>query len=597
MGLMESILLLLAGCGVFMTGMKLMSDGLERSAGKGMRKLFGRISNNRFAGVGIGAGVTAIIQSSSATTVMVIGFVNAGIMTLFQATSIIMGANIGTTVTGIIISFSAFDISWYAMALTLVGVLIMMFTKSDTAKKIGGVLTGLGLIFVGLELMGNSLKGNEQISAAFSFLFQKIDFPLFLIFFGVIFTALIQSSSAATGLIITMVAEGVLPMNQALFVVLGTNIGTCITAIIAAVGASNNAKRAALIHLTFNVIGTTMFAAFLWIFSKYIIIALSFFIPTPAMQIAWFHVFFNLITTGILLPFIRPLTKFAELVIKDKGTDENVLKLYYIDDRILHTPPIAVAQVLKEVTNMADIAKDNLGRAFKALINSDISEKDKIFKEEEKLNFINKGIARYLIKMASLNLSTSDDKLIGSLHHVISDIERIGDHAENFSEYAADMIDNKISFSTEAVEELTNMYCKVHDMFTKSMSVFESRDTTRFKEISDIENEIDLLKRQLGNNHIIRLNSGNCTVESGTHFYAVISALERVADHLTNVTFSIRSPSGSQREAMAKIAKEKKVAPKKTPTVIEKTKEADKKAHKETDKKSEKKDSNNKPKN
>lgn len=555
MNVIESILMLLAGSGVFMTGMKLMSDGLERSAGPGMRKLFGKISNNRFAGVGVGAAVTAIIQSSAATTVMVIGFVNAGIMTLFQATSIIMGANIGTTVTGILISLSAFNVSMYAMALSLVGVFFMMFSRKDVLKKIGSILCGLGLIFVGLWMMSQSFR-NEQISNVFYNLFTSIKFPLLLILFGMVFTALIQSSSAATGLIITMVGEGVLPMDLALFIVLGTNIGTCVTAILASMGATTNAKRAAFIHLTFNLIGTIIFTAFLWIFRAFVVRALQAVIPDVRMQIAWFHVCFNVITTLLLVPFIRPLTRLATFVIRGKKGAADELKLQYIDDRILHTPPIAVAQVLKEVSNMASLARDNLECGFEAVISGDIGKREHVRLEEDRINFINKGVARYLIKMSGLNLPYSDEKLVGSLHHVISDIERIGDHAEDFMEQAEQMQESGFAFSEEALKELRDMYDVVREMFDKSIYVFENRDTDRLPEISELENQVDMFKKLLSNNHILRLNSGQCTVESGTHFNAIITALERIADHLTNVAFSIRSPSGSQVEAMQKIAKE-----------------------------------------
>lgn len=540
--IIASILMLLSGCGVFMTGMKLMSDGLERSAGKGMRKLFGKISNNRFAGIGVGAGVTAIVQSSSATSVMVIGFVNAGVMTLFQATSIIMGANIGTTVTGILISLSAFNITAYASALSLVGVLIMMFAKNDTLKKIGGVMCGLGLIFVGLGLMSSAFQNSEVILSAFRSLFEIVDFPIFLILIGLSFTALVQSSSAATGLIIVMVGEGVISINTALFIVLGTNIGTCITALLASIGASTNAKRTALIHLMFNVVGTMMFTIFLWIFSKQVVQLLEFLIVSRQMQIAWFHVGFNVITTLLLVPFIKQLTMIAEHVIKDKKSDDDRLHLYYIDDRILHTPPIAVAQVLKEVLNMSEIAKANMQLAMDAVLTLDISNREKIRKDEERINFINRGVARYLIKMASLSLPRSDEKLVGSLHHVISDIERIGDHAENFLEEAEDMIENSINFSDDALAELRSMFNKVNSMFNICMDVFEKRDEQKLKTIAELEEDIDLQNRLLGNNHIMRLNNGNCTVESGTYFYSMITALERIADHLTNIAFSIKPP-------------------------------------------------------
>lgn len=556
MEIVQSILTLLAGCGVFMTGMKLMGDALERSAGQGMRRLFGRISGNRFAGIGVGAAVTAIIQSSSATSVMVIGFVNAGLMTLFQATAIIMGANIGTTVTGILVSLSAFDIGLYLAALALIGVFIMMFGKRDYLKRIGGILCGLGLIFVGLDFMSSAFKGDNALSRAFTQLFSTISFPLLLIIFGAVFTAIIQSSSAATGLIITMVGQDVLMLRYALFIVLGSNIGTCITAILASIGASTNAKRTAFIHLAFNVIGTIVFAAFMWIFSDAVVGALTKLIPSPQMQVAWFHVIFNVVTTLLLVPFIKQLTRFAEFVIKDKKDDGDALKLSYIDDRILQTPPIAVAQVLKEIGDMGRLARENLDRAMNAVLNLDLSEKEKILKTEEKINFINKGVARYLIKVSALSLSKTDEKTVGSLHHVIGDLERIGDHAENFIEQAEEMKENNVEFSSDARDELVTMYSRVTEMFDLSMSVFEKRDTVRLKDVSALEAQVDVLKKLFGNSHIMRLNNGNCTVESGTYFYAMITALERIADHLTNVAFSIRSPSGSQVEAMQKLAAE-----------------------------------------
>ena len=554
MNLFASIMLLLAGSGVFMAGMKFMSDGLESSAGKGIRKLFGKISDNRLASIGIGAGVTALIQSSAATTVMVIGFVNAGIMTLFQATAIIMGANIGTTVTGLLVSFSSLNIGTYVSAFALIGVIMSMFAKNKTVKNVGGVVCGLGLIFVGLDLMSGALHGNEQIRGAFSNLFSSISFPLLLILFGALFTALIQSSSAATGLIITLVAQRVLPVGSALYIVLGTNIGTCITAIIASVGASINAKRAALIHLTFNLLGTILFALLLIFLNKYFVLILEKMAPgAPAIQIAYFHILFNVFTTLVLLPFIKQLTWFATKVIRDKENSEEVLKLYYIDDRILHTPPIAVAQVLKEVLNMSSLARQNLDRAMEALYSMDLSEKERILLNEQKINFINKGVARYLVKMASLSLSTTDEKLVGSLHHVISDIERIGDYAENFIEEAEQMSESGVEFTAPAIGELKEMHAKVDEMYDKAIRTFEYRELSGLAVVDDLENQIDEMKIVFEHTHIERLNAGECSVESGSYFYAIISALERIADHLINIAYSIRAQGTKNVNSMNKI--------------------------------------------
>lgn len=545
MAIFNSILMLLAGCGVFMAGMKMMSDGLERSAGKGMKRLFSRISDNRFAGVGVGAAVTAIIQSSSATSVMVIGFVNAGIMTLTQATAIIMGANIGTTVTGIIISFSAFNVSLYASVLAFVGVM-MMFFKNDSVKKAGGVLCGLGLLFVGLDAMSGAF-GNSEIKNMFGNMFAAIEFPLLLILVGTLFTALIQSSSAATGLLIIMVGQGALSVGNALFIVLGTNIGTCITAVIASVGATTNAKRTALIHLLFNLAGTIVFTVVLWLLGPYVVGLLSSVFSNPQMQIAWFHVAFNIITTAMLLPFIKQLVKLAKLIIKDKPKpEERIYQLKYIDDRLLHTPPIAVAQVQKEILFMAELAKENLSLSVNALITRDYVNKDKVAENEARINHTYHAIARYLIKLASLSLSESDEKLIGAYHHVISDIERIGDHSENFLEQAEEMEKENVDFSEAAVAELAQMYNKVDNMFDLSVHAFSHRDYIVLERIASIEEEVDAMKDSLGASHIERLNSGDCAVERGTYFFAAISGLERIADHLINIAFSIKNPTGSQ---------------------------------------------------
>ncbi len=553
-----SVLSLIAGIGVFMFGMKFMSDGLERSAGNSLKKLLGKITNNRFAGVGIGAAATGIIQSSAATTVMVMGFVNAGLMTLTQAAAIIMGANIGTTVTGIIASLSAFPVMEIFGVLVFFGAAMVMFSKKEKYKHIGFILGGLGLVFVGLDLMSGAFK-NQTISDTMTKAFTSINFPLLLILVGIVFTALIQSSSAVTGILVTMVGAGALPLECALFIVLGSNIGTCVTALLASIGASVNAKRVAVIHLTYNVVGTIVFTAVIWPLSDKIVWLFQTMFPRPQFQVAMFHVFFNVITTVMLLPFISFLVKFAEFCIKDRrGGDDEVPHMYYIDDRFLQTPPIAVAQVKREVDHMGDMAKTNLKRAMSAVLTLDVSERDKVLKDEQRINFINKGVAKYLIKLSSHDLSRSDEKLVGSLHHVVSDIERIADHAENFMEDAQAMIDADCAFTGDALDELEDMYDKVMEMFDEAMLIFENNDVAKLNDFSAREQEIDITKRLLGNNHIARLNAGGCSVESGTHFYSIISALERIADHLTNIAFSIKSPSGSQREAMEKIAEEQR---------------------------------------
>ena len=555
-----SILSLIAGIGVFMFGMKFMSDGLERSAGKGMRRLLGRITNNRFAGVGIGAAVTGIIQSSAATTVMVMGFVNAGLMTLAQATAIIMGANIGTTVTGFLVSLSAVGSTFTAVLgiFVFVGAFMVLFLKKEKYKRIGSILGGLGMIFIGLELMSGAF-GQGALSDAMIDVFTSINFPLLLILVGFAFTALIQSSSAVTGILVTMIGASALPLDCAMFIVLGTNIGSCVTALIAAIGADTNAKRVAVIHLTDNIVGTIIFTAVIWPLSDKVVALFQTCFPQPQLQVAMFHFFFNLITTAILLPFIKLIVRFAEFVVRDKrGSKDEAPHMYYIDDRFLQTPPIAVAQVKREVDHMGEMAKSNLKRAMTAVLTSDLGEREAVLKDEERINYINKGVAKYLIKLSSQSLSRTDEKFVGSLFHVINDMERIADYAKNFFDDISEMVENDCAFTQQALDELEDMYAKVMAMFDSAMYIFANNAVGKLNELAEREREIDMTKRLLGNNHIARLNAGGCSVEGGTHFYSMISALERIADHLTIIAFSIKSPAGSQREAMEKIAEEQR---------------------------------------
>lgn len=541
-----SILTLLAGCGVFIAGMNMMSDGLERSAGGGMKKLLGKLSNNRFAGVGVGMAVTAIIQSSSATSVMVIGFVNAGIMTLMQATAIIMGANIGTTVTGLIVSLSAFDVSLYASVLAFIGVM-MTFIKKEKVKIIGSTLCGLGLLFVGLDAMSGAFN-NAEIKNFFEDLLASINFPLLLILVGALFTALIQSSSAATGLIIIMVGQGVIPVENALFIVLGSNIGTCITAILASIGASTNAKRTAFIHLMFNVIGTIIFTIILWIFTKPIVNALAG-ISNTQMQIAWFHVIFNVTTTILLLPFIKYLVKFATFVIKDKkvkAKDKDAPKLKFIDELLLSTPAIALMQVQKEIEYMASLSKQNLEKSYVVLTSQDDSKKDEILKTEENIDFSNNAITKYLIKL-SPNLEASDETRVAGFFHVINDVERLGDHAENFYEIGAQMKEAGLQFSETAQNEIKNMVEKTTEMFDIALNVFTTRNTTKLARLTELEKKVDLMKKDYTASHFNRLATGDCQVEVGAYFFSTISGLERIADHLINVGYSVLNPTGSQK--------------------------------------------------
>lgn len=545
MNLIQNIIALLAGCGVFIVGMSMLSDGLEKSAGSGLKKLLGKISNNRFAGIGVGASITALIQSSSATSVMVIGFVNAGIMSLTQATAIIMGANIGTTVTGLIVSLSALDVSLYATLLSFVGIM-MTFTKNQKIKNLGTIICGFGLLFVGLELMGDAFN-NDQIKNLFSSIFASINFPLLLIICGVLFTALIQSSSAATGLIIVMVGSKAISVESALFVILGSNIGTCITAILASIGATTNAKRTAFIHFLFNFIGTIVFTIILWLFSDSIVSLLNKLFGNPQMQIAWFHVIFNVTTTLLLVGFINQLVKLSNIIIKDIEADEEKYQLKYIDNLFLVTPSVALMQVKKEIEYMASIAKENLNRAFLELKFQSGDNVKSINKTEELIDFTNNQLTKYLIKLSSL-VDYKEEKIIGSYFHVINDIERIGDHAINLLDMSIKMRGEDLIFSSKALEELDDMYQKLSQMYDIALDVFDNSHIDLLKEINVIEEQIDQLKNVLSDQHFIRLTKGDCKMELSTYFHSTVSGLERVADHLVNIGYSIINPTGSQSE-------------------------------------------------
>ena len=503
--LVYSLIWLLAGVGVFIVGMNFLSDSLEKSAGSGMKKLLGKISNNRFSGVGIGAGVTAIVQSSSATSVMVIGLVNAGVMTLMQATPIIMGANIGTTVTGLLVALKNDYFNMVMYLLAFAGVM-MGFFKRERVKLVGSLFCGLGLIFVGLNVMSSEQAfGNPLVEEMFTGIFGVIKFPLLLIFVGAVFTALIQSSSAATGIVITMVGTGVLPLDQALFIILGANIGTCVTALLASVGASANSKRVALIHFTFNVIGTVLFATVIWIFSDTIVNALIAAFPGEdamalQMRVSLFHVIFNVSTTLLLLPLTRLLVKYSCLIIKEKKAYDEIMSLKYVDDRLLSTPPIALMQVKKEMDYMLGLVEENTVMSFVALETGSLEYGERISKNEGIIDFTNSTLTKFLIKL-SANVEQSDEKVIGSYFHVLNDLERIGDHAENFHEIGVEMKQRNIAFSDKAKGELGAMRDSVMEMFSISKNSFENHNSEGLPALTALENQVDGMKRELTAKH------------------------------------------------------------------------------------------------
>lgn len=542
-----NVFFMLGGIAVMMFGMRTMGANLERIAGNNVKKMLGGITNNRLAGVGIGAAVTAIINSSAATTVMLVGFVNIGLITLTQAASVIMGANIGTTITAQILSLSGtdgVDIASIAALVAAAGMVMALFFKNDRINKIGYILLGLGFIFVGLRIMSTSVSGiiyeSGELRPVFKTIFQKDHFPLLLVLIGIVFTALIQSSAALTGILIAI--GGALKLETAVFIILGSNIGTCITALISSIGTSTSAKRTAIIHLLFNLFGCLICIAPLWIWGK----EFGEFMKTVSgasieRQIANFHTLFNLLTTLILVPFTGALVKLATKIIPERKTRaEAKLTFAYIDDRFLETPPIAVGNTKREILRMAGIAKENINLCVEMLI-SGIDTNSEIIKENENaLNFLNRSITAYLTKLSGKNLSLLDERKVGSYYHVVIDLERVGDYAENITEYSAKLKADGVALSEDAKEELKVLTGKINDLFDISAAAFDKREDALLAKVDEIEESIDEYSAALELKHVDRLKQGACSAQAGSIYLQAVSNLERVGDHITNMAFSIK---------------------------------------------------------
>ena len=542
MKIYECIISLLGGTGVFIAAMNMMSSNLQKVAGAGMRRLLGKITDNRFAGVGIGAIVTMIIQSSAATTVMAIGFVNAETMNLHQATAIIMGANIGTTITGILASLQSLNLSLYFSFLAFIGV-VMMFFKKDLVKNIGGIICGLGMIFIGLDVMSDSCK-DDSIKSVFKAGLEKIDFPLALILLGIIFTALMQSSSAMTGLIIVMVQGGSMLMSSGLFIILGSNIGTCVTALISTIGTSINAKRTGIIHLLFNCFGTILFTIFIWILKNQVIQFLQMITNKPAMQIAWFHVFFNVITTLILLPMINILVIVACKIIKEKngknGENKKPIKAFkFINKRFLLAPDIAAEQIKKEIKNMANLAKKNLNRSIIELLEQSSEFIEEISAREDLIDFLNIETTKFLVKITpSINEKTAED--ISKYFHLLNDIERIGDHAKIILDESNEMKNKSIKFSQEAIEEFNKAYEIIDKLFDIAVKSFDNNTQKGIEDYAVLLEKFKNIEKEYIQKHFERLKQGKCSMELGSFYTSTFAHFNSISSHLGNIISSFK---------------------------------------------------------
>ncbi|MDY2841959.1 MAG: Na/Pi cotransporter family protein [Candidatus Borkfalkiaceae bacterium] len=545
----SNIFFMFGGVAVLLFGMKVMGSNLELFAGNKMKKMLGKITNNRLSGVGIGAAVTALIQSSAATTVMLVGFVNVGLMTLSQAASVIMGANIGTTITAQILSLSGaggIDVSAIAAFVASIGLVLALFLKNEKVNFIGYILLGFGMIFIGLEILSASVdsiiwedKDAKILKSQFETLFQGDHFPLVLVLIGTLFTALIQSSSTVTGILVAL--AGALKFETAVFIILGSNIGTCVTAMLSAVGTSTNAKRTAMIHLLFNLFGCIICIVPLWIwgeeFSRFMVLISG---DLAERQIANFHTLFNLFTTLVLIFFVKPLVKITEKIIPDKQTPQDAKhRLTFIDDRFMEAPAIAVGNVKKEIVKMAAIAKENINLSMEMLFNAKDDRSKLLRDNEDAINFLTKSIASYLTALSGKGLSVQDEKKVGSYYHVISDIERVGDYAENIMEYAFRLRKEEMSLSEEAAEELKAVNGTINELFDVSIKAFDERERSYLGKVDELEEIIDKFSVDLEDKHLDRLKRGICSPQVGSVYLQTVSNLERVGDHITNVAFSI----------------------------------------------------------
>ena len=548
-----SVLNLLAGIGVFLVACTMMSSNLEAISSAKLRDIFSKVSKNKLIGVGIGTVGTAAIQSSGATTVMTIGFVNAGIMSLAQAATIIYGANIGTTITGQMVAFGmsgggGISTTIIFSALAGVGGFMAIFTKKDVVKSISGILSGFGMLFVALNMMSHAMNSFAKLDSVKAFL-ASINSMILLILIGAILTAIVQSSSVMTSVAITMVVAGLITLNQGIYLTMGSNIGSCVVALIAGLSSGKNAKRTSVIHLLFNVGGVLVFAILGGVLDGVSGGALGFgsmfgkvFVGSPQIQLAMFHTVFNVITVIIMLPLTEGLIKVVMLIIPDTENENKVEEkhLYYVDENMLKTPAIAIAQVKKEIVNMSHLAIENFNEAVKMISSMDLSAEKDFEKREEEINFINKNLVKIVVELSRLPLSEKDSRYVSSTFHTISDLERIGDYAENILEYANTLKESNSSFSSSAVLEIGYVTERVNSLYDTVMNMYENLDCDLYEQASVIENEIDILTDKMDKNHITRMNQGICTPIVGAQYMALATNTERIADHLFNIGKMVR---------------------------------------------------------
>ena len=546
MNISGMVLGLIGGLGLFLYGMTLMSDSLEKAAGAKLRGILELFTKNRYVGIIVGVVFTAIIQSSSAATVMVVSFVNAGLMTLYQAIGVIYGANIGTTVTSQLVSF---NLSQYAPVFIMAGVLMLMIFKNPTVKKAGEVVIGFGILFLGISTMSSSMGALKELPAIQN-LFMSLDNRFFALLLGLVITAIVQSSSVTVSIVLLLAQQGLLPLKICFFIILGCNIGACMSAMLASLSGKKNAKRAALIHLLFNIIGSIIMAVILLIGSNWIE-ALIMHISGGNLGrcVANTHTIFKVFQVIILMPFMSWIVKLTYLIVPGEDNDvEDEYEMKYIGDGDRLSSATAIPQVCSEISHMGEIAIGNLEKALDALLTKDDKAAKEVFEVEKRIDYMNKEITDYLVKANQISLPVGDRKKLGALFHVVSDIERVGDHAENIAEDVEKLIDMKDVINGMAGNEIRRMQEMTVKILHLSMDMFNLEDDSHLQEILDLENAIDAKERELQDLHVKCLTTGECSAQVGMMFSDLASNLERVADHATNIAFSIleEDPEGDK---------------------------------------------------
>ena len=533
-----TILSMAGGLGLFLFGMELMSDSIEKVAGARLRRILEIFTTNKFMGMIVGIIFTGIIQSSSACTVMVVSFVNSGLMNLYQAAGVILGANIGTTITSQLVSF---NLSKIAPLILLVGVIVMMFTNKEKVRKVAEVVVGFGILFVGLSTMSQAMANMKNEPQVVNLL-MSLKNPFLATLMGFALTAIIQSSSVTVSIVLLLANQDLLPLPITLYIILGCNIGACATAMLASLSGKKDAKRAALIHLLFNIIGTVIIYIALFIAGDQIVALISSISADNGRFVANAHTLIKITQVILLFPFTGWLVKMTYLIVP--GEDKKVgyresYQLKYIGDKVVFNPATAVVEVIKELERMASLAEENLNRAMNALVTLDEEDIEEVYEVEKNINFLNHAITDYLVKINQTTLPIEDLNSLGALFHVVNDIERIGDHAENVADAAKQRKEESISISKEAQKELGDMLEMVNKIIRYAVEMFAKSDETHMQEIVTLEDQVDEKERELQKKHVERLTRGECSPEAGMIFSDIVSGLERVADHATNIAFAI----------------------------------------------------------